>query len=414
MPTATPIVRPEANPFPDDLRQQALDLLNQVAAARGIQDPQPVDMFILTRDQARNFYSARGGGASVAVTPTPGPPPIDARQALYELLGLVPKAVQGSNTPTVQQSEQDNLISIAAAFYDPVYNAYYMIDSVAGGIYGATAKADIVHELTHALQYQTVDINAIAAQRAGNFDAFTALRAAMEGDAINSEMDNLGYAVRFTLRLPSCFEIPPPRNAGAPPAIERELDTLYEDGYCFVKAIAGQDQVAAQHLIENPPTTMEQIYHPDKYLAGEQAIPVAPKPLEEALGAGWQKLSNGTFGELGLQNILLTGLPDDRTRVQTAAAGWGGDAWDLYVSGDDRLLHLDTVWDTAADAPEFRDALVAALENRGFTSQVDGNTTTLSADGVTWAINLRDDSVTVLVSTNAGALSKAEQTLAFQ
>jgi hypothetical protein len=371
-------------------------------------------MFLLTRDQARNFYSDRNGGPPANVTPTPGPPPIDARQELYELLGLVPKTVQGSTTPTVQESEVDNLISIAAAFYDPVFDAYYMIDSVAGGPYGATAKADIVHELTHALQYQTVDIDSIANQRAGDFDAFTALRAAMEGDAINSEMNNLGYAVRFTLRLPSCFEIPPPRNAGAPPAIERELDTLYEDGYCFFQALAGQDQVAAQHLIENPPTTMEQVYHPDKYLAGEQAVPVTPKALEDALGGEWQKLGTGTFGELGLQNILLTGLSDDRARVQTAASGWGGDAWNFYIFGEDRLLHLETVWDTPADAPEFRDALVAALEGRGFTPATAGGTTTLSAEGVTWAVNLHDAGVTVLVSTNAGALSKAEQSLGLQ
>ncbi len=236
----------------------------------------------------------------------------------------------------------------------------------------------------------------------------------MEGDAINSELNTLGYAVRFTLRVPSCFEIPPPRDAGAPPAIERELDTLYEDGYCFVHAIAGQDPMAAQRLIENMPTTMEQILHPDKYLAGEGAQPIAPKPLDAALGGDWQQLSSGTFGEFGLQNILLTGLADDRERVQDAAAGWGGDAWIFYIAGDDRLLQLETVWDTDADAPEFLDALAAALENLGFTAEADGNTTTLTRDGVTWSLTLRDDSVTVLVSTDADAVSKAREILSLR
>ncbi len=133
-------------------------------------------MFVLTPEQARHFYDRSDDEPTPGPTPTPGPRPIDPRQELYELLGLVPKAVEGTDTPTVAESEVDNLISIATAFYDPVFDAFYMIDTIAGGIYGTTARADIVHELTHALQYQTVDINAIAAARGGNFDAFTAFR----------------------------------------------------------------------------------------------------------------------------------------------------------------------------------------------------------------------------------------------
>ena len=74
------------------------------------------------------------------------------------------------------------------------------------------------------------------------------------------------------------------------------------------------------------PTTTEQILHPEKYLAGEGALPVSLPPLTPALGAGWRSLLGSSFGEFSLQNLLLLGLAADRVLVQRAAAGWGGDA----------------------------------------------------------------------------------------
>ena len=85
--------------------------------------------------------------------------------------------MRGSDTPTVQEEELDNLISIITGFYAPAYNAFYMIETINGGIDGLLARGTIVHELTHALQYEAADINRIAGERGGNFDATTALLA---------------------------------------------------------------------------------------------------------------------------------------------------------------------------------------------------------------------------------------------
>ena len=74
------------------------------------------------------------------------------------------------------------------------------------------------------------------------------------------------------------------------------------------------------------------------------------------------------MGELGL--AVLTGSkgvdPGDATAVNpsawtnAAAAGWGGDRWQLYRSPaapTKSLMVLATIWDTAADAAEFDAAL---------------------------------------------------------
>jgi hypothetical protein len=411
-PTATPLPRPDANPFPADLQAEANALLAQIAAARGVTEPEAVDMFLLTREQARAFYDSDDDEAMPdRPTPTPGPRPLDPRQELYELLGLVPEVVEGTDTPTADEQALDNLISIITGFYDPSYRAFYMIDTINGGIYGSLARSTIVHELTHALQYQNADLNRIAGERGGNFDARTALLSVIEGDAVNSEIEVLGFSTRSTLRQPTCFEIPPQRNPASPVAIERELDVWYEDGLCFVQAVADRLPGGISDLFENMPSTMEQILHPEKYLASEGAAPVSLESLEAALGDSWQLLSSGTFGEFGLQNILLNGLPEDRVPVQEGAAGWGGDAWNLYVAGDSRLAHLETVWDTPEDAPQFRDALVASLEALGFSAQAEGTTTRLSKGKVMWSLAARGDGVTVVVSNDAGAMTKAEETL---
>ena len=39
-----------------------------------------------------------------------------------------------------------------------------------------------------------------------------------------------------------------------------------------------------------------------------------------------------------------------------AAEGWGGDVWHHYVSGDESVTVLATVWDTTRDAEEFLNA----------------------------------------------------------
>ena len=409
-PAATPRPRPEANAFPPELQAEADRLLQLIGDQRGTPLEHPVDMFLLSRDQARKFYSTPEPAetptpAPAAPTPTPGPPPppaLDARQETYELLGLVPKR-ENVEAPTVQEQQVENLISIITGFYDDGYKAFYMIETINGGVFGPLARSTIVHELVHALQYQQADIQAIGNRRGANSDAMTALLSVLESDAVNTENLVVGFSTRSTYRQPVCFTIPAPARTGTPYVVERELDVWYEDGLCFVRAIAEQGPDGIAGIWERVPSTMEQILHPEKYLAGEEAREVSLKSLDTALGAGWRNVGENVFGEFGLQNVLLTGLVADRPGVQAAVAGWGGDRWRLYANGDSRLLYLDTVWDSETDATEFAAALGRALTSRSATAG-DGETFGFAATGVTWKVALRGDAVTVVVTNDPGAL----------
>ncbi|HWO73419.1 MAG TPA: hypothetical protein VNN21_07665, partial [Dehalococcoidia bacterium] len=350
-PTATatppPRPRPEANPFPPELQAEAERLLQRIAEVRNSPPKRGVDMFVLTREQARAHYSRPSGSPPAQETPAR----LDLKQEVYELLGLVPSRAQTGRD--LEQQQVDNLIALITGFYEPEWNALYLLETLNGGLYGGLARSTIVHELTHALQYQYADLDAEEKRRAGNWDATTALLDVIEGDAVNTEIQVLGYSTRSTYRQPVCFVIPPPQRQGTPFVVERELDTWYEDGLCFVQVASKQLSNGVAGIFERLPETTEQILHPEKYLADEGPAPVHPAPLTSALGSGWQEVGRNTFGEFGLQNVLLTGLVSERAAVQAAAAGWGGDAFVLYANGAARLFHGETIWDSPEDAQEF-------------------------------------------------------------
>jgi hypothetical protein len=424
-PTATPRPRPEANPLPEDLQEEALSLLMQIGEVRGTPARREIDMFLLTREQARAYYAGDTAETIPDEEPTddvgdaedgeqdqaPPSQPFSLREATYVLLGLIPPpqppTPSSPGTGTLQEQEIDNLISQITGFYSNEFGALYLVENSGSCV---QIESTIVHELTHALQYQYRDVDGLVRDRAGDWDGTRALLSVLEGDAVATEQLVLGFSTRSScVREPFCFEIPPARSA-SPYVIERELDTWYEDGSCFIQAVRDKLTRGITGVFEDLPTTTEQILHPEKYLEGEPARPVFLISLADELGPGWEELGGADLGEFGLQNLLLLGLDDDRPRVQEAAAGWGGDSFSFYGNGDGgELLHLETRWDIGAEAREFYAALVASLVNRGADPPPEDGAASYRAtiDGVTWSTTVASDRVTLLVSTDPDALEAA-------
>ena len=402
VPTPVPPRRPEATAFPAALAQWAADAFASVAELRGTPPKHDVDMFLLTRAQARAYYGADRPTPSVE----PQPRSLDAKQELYQLLGLIgPRADLG-------QQSLDNLIALITGFYSPELDALYVLEEIIGGLDGIGARTTIVHELVHALQDQHYDIALLDAERADDWDARTALLDVMEGEAIATEIAYFGFSTRSSYRVPVCFQIPPPIRPGVPFIVERELDTWYEDGLCFVQAVAPRLPDGLAALWDDLPTTTEQVLHPEKYLAGEGAMPVTLRSLDSVLGEGWSQLASSTLGEFTLQNILLAGLAEERPLVQGAAAGWGGDRWALYTREDARLVHAVTLWDSDAEAREFWDAFLKSIYNRGEgLPPIEDTRLSIGLDGRTWRAHLQGNRVAFLVSNDPTALEAAAQAL---
>ncbi|MGQ9887524.1 MAG: hypothetical protein ACUVSX_03445 [Aggregatilineales bacterium] len=221
------------------------------------------------------------------------------------------------------------------------------------------------HEYVHALQDQHFGIEGLQAAAGDDTDRGFAVLALLEGDAtvvMNaftsalSERNPLGVGLALLLQGAQSggLTFPP----GTPPILEREMLAAYLDGAAFVSALhraGGWDAVNAAYA--NPPQSSEHILRPQAYLDGDQ--PQAVKLAAFDLGPGWENIAESTLGQFYLREYLRTQLT--AAAAAGAAAGWGGDRYRLYRYADSGALAwvMKIVWDTAADAAEFAEALDA-------------------------------------------------------
>ncbi len=385
-PTATPVAA--GQPFSPEQAQRGREILDRVAQIRDTPQRGAVAMNLIGRREAIELYRAGFDEADLEA--------VALQEEVYSLLGLIPDDTDLLDTFLV-------LLGLSiAAFYDPDVKAFYLLDDL-GGIDSAASETTIVHELVHALQDQHHDLNALGEALEADWDATRAFASLLEGDAVQTETAYFGRALRSR---PTCFAVPPPRRfLGLPSVVIRELDTWYNDGLCFVEAVLPSVGGRTHGLYADLPATTEQILHPDKYLAGEAALPVTLAPLAESLGAGWRERGRSTLGEFGLQNLLLLGL-DDRDSVARAAAGWGGDGWVLYEREDARLIQVVTAWDSAVEAAEFWQALAASLTDRDESDvRIDAAALNLSGSvaGKAWRAALSDANEVIFVVSSEAA-----------
>jgi hypothetical protein len=386
-PTVTPTPRPieGTRPFPEDLHRRAEELLVELAQVRNETPKQDVPMFLISRDDAITSYEneLEESRDEFALT-----------DAVYKLLGLIP---EDSNT-------LDSLLGILRfgilGFYSTDHDSFYLVDDVE-----STWESTIVHEFAHALQDQYHDLDALDDEREGDWDALQAVTSVHEGDAVATEWALQGDAAR---PMPDCFEVPPDLSFGLfPYAIYRELNSWYDDGFCFVNDVF-PDQPG--RIYEKLPSTMEQVLHPDKYRAGEGARPVDLQDLQAALGSGWEQTDSSTLGEFTVQNILHLGLWDDPDRIWDASTGWGGDRWALYEKDGATLLHLAIVWDSEDEAFEFWDAFVDSVVERSegsLDATAEDETLFWEGDGKYLYADIDGEAVEIVISADEAAAEAA-------
>jgi hypothetical protein len=215
-----------------------------------------------------------------------------------------------------------------------------------------------VHELVHAVQDQSADLEALTDPDLGN-DRTTAALAAIEGHAtlvmleyLTEQMRgspvDLGRVADFagSLRpalagMRSQF----PALASAPALLQETLLFPYMEGGAFVQDLWRQGDRVAPFGAYLPLST-EQILTRDR----------ADAPLHLSLAVeGGRPVHQDDIGRLELGVFLDTHLGEGRRDL---SSGWGGDRYVLVeVPGGGQGLALVVAWD---DAPA-RDAFVAAL-----------------------------------------------------
>lgn len=294
---------------------------------------------------------------------------IENEAKVLKQLGLVPADLNYKNFMVDLLTEQ------IAGFYDDDTESLYVMEDQDPSLLDAVLS----HELFHAIQDQRFGIKKLREGGEENGDLMNARVALIEGDA-------LAVMIDFELQPNATFtDIPGFENVirasmsltegiggeqlESAPLVIRELLTFpYVEGLFFVAALkreGGWDAVNAVYA--EPPSSTEQILHPEKYLERESPISVQFS-LPEGFVSSHKTTYDNVSGELGLYLFLkhhfveAKGGSGDSAKATT---GWGGDRTVAYESETGQVtVFILSTWDSEEDAVEFAKALGEVSEFR--------------------------------------------------
>lgn len=360
---------PEPSTLSAEVRTQMDEIQQQVILLRGLAPTGPVQRALLTPDELRQRVIDE-------LLETYSQEEADDDAHFLALLGLLPAGFDLWTFSTDLYAEQ------LAGYYDHETKEMYV---VAGQTFAGPERLTYAHEYVHALQDQNYDIeNGLGVNEAAcdqDSERCAAIRSLMEGDAslVESEWLRL-FATPDDLHDIQAFygSFEGPVFYSAPESLQNDFLFPYTYGIEFVRQLylAG-GWAAVDRAYTNPPTSTEQILHPERFPEDAPIILQLPDALE-ALGPGWRPISQGVMGEWTTRLVLLTTL-EEATAIQ-AAEGWGGAAYVAFThepSGEEALIWLSQ-WDRLRDSEE------AFLAFRGYGDQRFGDHASAAAFSVNW------------------------------
>jgi hypothetical protein len=300
------------------------------------------------------------------------PAQMHATEATLKKLGLAPPDFQYRALMVRLLTEQ------VAGYYDPKTRQFHLADWI--DLDGQ--KPIMAHELTHALQDQHFNLRRFEHWPKGDSDAELAAHALIEGDATlamalyvaNNPLRALLFLKSLGTTGMSSAEL-----EKAPRALRETLLFPYQQGTDWATSLYkqnGWDRVSK--AFTDLPQSTEQILHPDKYFAHEAPVKLTLADITTLLNAGrvqkaevrdqrsefWRRLDYDVQGEWGLY-LLLDEFLKSPAESRRAAAGWGGDRYEVYEGPKGQVLIASlSIWDTDHDAREFFDAYLKRTELR--------------------------------------------------
>jgi hypothetical protein len=288
-----------------------------------------------------------------------------ARARAYALLGLVEPGLDLRGLLLELYGEQ------VAGFYEPDSTALYVLDDQPE----AGLEALLVHELVHAVQDQSTDLQALTDPSAGN-DRSTAAMAVIEGHAtlvmfehlteqmtgapvdLGSIPDFAGQVGPVLASMTAQF----PALAGAPRVVRESLIFPYVDGAGFVQRLWAGGNGRPDPFGDGFPLSTEQVLSPGA---------AAPLPLSFELTGARTRLED-TLGALELRILVEDVLGWTPEAADELVRGWDGDRWVLVEKeGGAAALSYATVWESERARSRFVDAVRAAPTGFGGPVEIE-------------------------------------------
>ncbi len=282
-----------------------------------------------------------------------------------EAFGLIPKGFP------LDSFMLDVLTEQVAGLYDPKSKEFYIADWIP-----SDEQRDVMsHELTHALEDQSFNVDPWIKAARPNDDAELARDSVSEGTALAAMLD---YSLRdehlsireigdvTALIRPNAIQEmdKDSKLAKAPIVIRDALLFPYLAGTSFsqqfLKAHSGWQDL---HLIfENPPVSTQQIMEPEFYLKGVGPAKVTLPGWKGLAPADWKLLEENVMGQFGMEEVLKQFL--DPARAAQLSPTWDGDRYAVFEDGKSKDLKL--VWlmalETEDDAARYFGQYSEALE----------------------------------------------------
>lgn len=276
-------------------------------------------------------------------------------QKLLQLLGLIPADGDLYQMLLSLYSEQ------IVGFFDTETEELYVITGQEE--LTPSDELTLAHEYVHALQQQHFGIQTLMDDAEDDSEAQSGLSALIEGDAtlVQIEYMNTHLTPQQRQELENASGESPVFEA-APYFLQESLLFPYLHGarlVGYLLAVGGLDALDEAYV--DPPRSSEHVLHPERYLAGDDPVPVELPDLTEVLGPAWENVFSDVMGEFFLVKLLENTSTSTKVAME-AAEGWGGDSFVLWEHPDGSLaLTTLLAWDTPKEAREFFDAASTAL-----------------------------------------------------
>lgn len=343
------LVRHEEEKHTLSEQQWRLKIERDTARIRGLAFKQPVDYHVLDRSEIGKVLEGKFAEQFTDEE-------FDRMVTGYVAIGLLPKGFP------LKQVYIDLLSEQIAAFYDQHTHQLFMFSGAS--LSHAQNRVILSHELTHALQDQHFSLKSLPLELRTNDDRAIAASALVEGDA-TMEMqlymvEKLDSKAAMQAVMAS-FSQNMEKLAAAPRLLRESLLFPYMEGAKFCAALqeTGEDAgfAAIDKAFARVPASTTQILHPEKYLAGEEPLPVEWPALE---WQGEKPLFDNVMGEFGVRVLLSEWGQSEFAR--RAADGWRGDRYLVFRKGN--AVVWRSLWEDAAEATEFSTVAARMLATR--------------------------------------------------
>jgi len=283
-------------------------------------------------------------------------------------------------TPNLVDRLLEFYASQVIAFYDPEPRKFFLVKGGSAGIPApeelssdAGERMIFAHELTHALQDESMKLDRRVKQLKDNGDRALALESLLEGEAtlvmVRVALSSLpgGQSSEVEESLAPLLSAGALESANMPKDLPdyfaQQLFFPYVEGTAYVRRVVkAAGWAGIDRMWKNPPLTTSEILHEGPAFAPAEDLLTAAA-ADRLAPAGFRTLYTDTIGEWGVRFLLRRGLA--AAQADPLAAGWRGDRIAFYAAGRDIAYVWKLRFDSPGSAERFANAWTAAAKLGG-------------------------------------------------